>query len=376
MGHSRGGDGVRSAVNQYRAAGSPWPSRIGPVTFRSIFEIGPPDFQKVAIPTNVTWNAIVPGCDGDAFLNGLGPFDRALRSTADTGNYAKSVIRVYGANHNFYNTQWQENENDTSCLGQAPLFPAYVGSPKQRATALETLVPFFRSNLAKAPVPALARLFDPSYPLPPSMTSLTLYDRMFSASPRASENFVIDNFDKPTGTSTRNVPNEAQNLRTYAHVSSPGWQDSLQRAASVRWSGAGGSLTVSAAGYAQGVDVGPYKSLEFRVMASCLEASQCQTTQPTPAGDIDFSIRLTDASGQQTFPVSLKSRAAVRFESGATVTPATVLQTVRIPLTAFTGFDPAGFQGVRFDFDQSEKGSVYIANVRLTKAEAADTVLP
>src|SRR4030095_11933178 len=40
MGHSRGGEGVRAALAQYRDAGSPWPALIrGPVNFEGIFEI-------------------------------------------------------------------------------------------------------------------------------------------------------------------------------------------------------------------------------------------------------------------------------------------------------------------------------------------------
>src|SRR5207237_6895181 len=42
MGHSRGGEGMRASYEQFRAAGSPWPGRIGtPITFDCIFEIGP-----------------------------------------------------------------------------------------------------------------------------------------------------------------------------------------------------------------------------------------------------------------------------------------------------------------------------------------------
>src|SRR6185369_14457442 len=60
MGHSRGGEGVRFAYNEYRRAGSPWPPLIAsPVTFRGVFEIGPTDELVAGQAVNATgtaWN--------------------------------------------------------------------------------------------------------------------------------------------------------------------------------------------------------------------------------------------------------------------------------------------------------------------------------
>jgi hypothetical protein len=53
MGHSRGGEGMRAAVDQFKEAGSPWPARIGPVSLEGLFEIGPLDGQ-----TERTLNAV------------------------------------------------------------------------------------------------------------------------------------------------------------------------------------------------------------------------------------------------------------------------------------------------------------------------------
>ena len=60
MGHSRGGEGVRAALAQYRDAGSPWPALIGaPVNFEGIFEIGPVDGQtgRILNAEGLAWNA-------------------------------------------------------------------------------------------------------------------------------------------------------------------------------------------------------------------------------------------------------------------------------------------------------------------------------
>jgi len=90
MGHSRGGEGMRAAYEQYRAPGSPWPALIGtPIGFEGLFEIGPVDGQT-GPRTNpnrlnadgLAWTVLLPNCDGDVFnLQGVKPFDRMMLKT-------------------------------------------------------------------------------------------------------------------------------------------------------------------------------------------------------------------------------------------------------------------------------------------------------
>lgn len=378
MGHSRGGEGMRAAVAQYHDPGSPWPARIGALTFRSLFEIGPVDgmTSRILNPVDLVWNVLLPGCDGDVSdLQGIKPFDRMMQITTEAQPFNKSTFLVRGANHNFYNTEWQISDA-TGCLGQTPIFPQYVGSPSQRQTAVKTLIPFFRSNLGTEPDPLLARRFDPNYPLPPALTSETSYARGFTPTPCASENFVIDDFDQPTGTSTWNVANQSSGLSLYSHGQASSNQDPTQRAAAVNWETADGFLQVNAAAVGQGFDVSSYRALEFRVMLRCY--GKLCVSPPEPGGDVDFSIALADDNGTLSQPLTLKSRAAVRRPGGAIEDSSfynnELFQTVRIPLSAFTGADLSNFGGVRFTFNRDKKSSIYLANVRLTKALAGNAV--
>lgn len=373
MGHSRGGEGMRAAVAQFNDPDSPWPKRIGGLKFRSLFEIGPVDGQtsRILNPVDLVWNVLLPGCDGDVSdLQGIRPFDRMLQDATEARSLNKSTFQVFGANHNFYNTEWQVSDA-MGCLGQTSIFPLLVGSPSQRRTAMQTVIPFFRSNLGAAPIAALARRFDPSYPVPRVLASETTYARGFTRSPRSSQNFVIDNFDQPTGTSSRNVANESSELSHYEHEQAGENQDSTQRAAAVRWRGAGGFLQVNGAA-GEGLDVGNYRALEFRVMLRCFGKLCASPSDPT--GDVDFSISLVDANATVSESVALKSHAAVHRPSGSWFQYNKVLQTVRIPLSAFTGIDLSNFIGVRFTFDRSKRSSIYLANVRLTKAPAGGAV--
>ena len=369
MGHSRGGEGMRAAVAQYKDAGSPWPARIGPVTFEAMFEIGPVDGQtsRILDNTGMQWNVLLPGCDGDVGdLEGLKPYDRGLKITNENKPLNKSTFQVFGANHNYYNTQWQTSDA-SGCSGETALFGPYKGSKQQRTTAHESLIPFFLAHLGDKAKPKKAQMFDPSYPLSAKLTAITRYARGYSPAPRAADNFIIDNFDKATGTSSEGAADDHSGLSQYTHGTGSGNNDPTQRAATIAWTTAGGFLQVNAANKNQSVDVTGFPALEFRVALRCTGATCTKNADPT--GDVDFSVALADPSDNLSSPVILKDVAAV-YRPGGSVDwgNQTIPQTVRIPASAFAGADPANIRGVRFTFDRTTSASIYLENVRFTHA--------
>ncbi len=369
MGHSRGGEGMRAAVAQYQDPGSPWPPLIGSVTFKALFEIGPVDGQtsRILDNTGMQWNVLLPGCDGDVSdLEGLKPYDRSLLITSEHAKLNKSTFEVFGANHDFYNTQWQVSDA-YGCDGETPLFPQYKGSKPQRATAYNSVIPFFLAHLGPSATPRKARMFDPSYPLSKKLTSITAYARGFSPAPHTPENFIIDNFDQTTGTSSEGVPDDSEGLSQYVHGQASSSDDATQRAAAVNWSQTGGYLQVNAADKGSSLDISAYPTLEFRVALRCF-GTLC-SSQSDPTGDVDFSISLADKNDAQSTPVTLKSVAVVRRPVGA-YSDNTIFQTVRVPISAFAGADPANIRGVRFTFDQTQTSSIFLADVRFTKTLA------
>jgi hypothetical protein len=368
MGHSRGGEGMRAAVAQYRDAGSPWPTRIGAVGFEALFEIAPVDGQtgRILNAVDLAWNVLLPGCDGDVSdLRGVRPLDRMIQITTETRSLNKSSFEVYGANHNFYNTEWQVSDSP-GCLGQTPLFPPLLGSAAQRTTASGTLVPFFFAHVGVRKHADMAQRFDPSFPLPPDLTAITAYARGFTPTPRAAENFVIDNFDNATGISSENVANQFLGLASYSHGAASTSHDPTQRAATVGWTNVGGFLQVNASDLGVPRTVTAFRALEFRVMLRC--PSVCNST-PDPTGDVDFSIALANSNGRLSSPVTLKSVAVVRRPVGASQLNF-VFQTVRIPLASFKGANLAQFRGVRFTFDRTASSLISLGNVRLTDSPA------
>ncbi|MBV9570551.1 MAG: hypothetical protein JO056_04840 [Alphaproteobacteria bacterium] len=369
MGHSRGGEGMRAAVTQYEDSGSPWPARIGAVTFEAMYEIGPVDGQtsRILNNTGMQWNVLLPGCDGDVSdLEGLKPYDRSMLNTTESAALNKSTFEVFGANHNFYNTEWQLSDAG-NCSGETPLFPQYKGSKAQRTTAYETLIPFFLAHVGPKAKPKKAKLFDPSYPLSSKLTKVTAYARGFTPAPHTADNFIVDNFDKSTGTSSEGVANQSSGLTQYLHGSGSSNDDSTQRAAAINWSAKNGFLQVNAANKNNSIDISSYPALEFRVALRCF-GSLCNSN-PDPTGDVDFSIELANANDDLSSAVALKDVAVVRRPTGAFCCNV-IFQTVRVPISDFAGFDPSNFRGVRFIFDRTSASSIYLADVRFTKTPA------
>src|SRR5262245_45320366 len=181
MGHSRGGEGMRAAYEQYRAAGSPWPARIGtPLTFEGLFEIGPVDGQTGPRDNpnrlnadGLAWTVLLPNCDGDVFnLQGIKPFDRMLQITNESPARFKASYTVWGTNHNFYNTEWQVSDSP-GCLGQTRLFPHLLESPQQRAVASAALLAFFRGNIGVNKNPVFNQNFNTKFDSAPIVTNIT-----------------------------------------------------------------------------------------------------------------------------------------------------------------------------------------------------------
>ncbi|WP_210245979.1 hypothetical protein, partial [Methylobacterium sp. WL19] len=169
MGHSRGGEGVRAALKQFRDEGSPFPALINGLSIKSIFEIGPVDSL---LPPQIDANGVnsmilLPACDGDVTtLEGMRVFDRAVQGKVpDTSNTFHGTVYVWGANHNAYNTEWQMSDS-AGCAGTDPIFQSKGRSKPQQVTAIQTLVPFFRGTVGAKADRSLVAQFDPANPLP------------------------------------------------------------------------------------------------------------------------------------------------------------------------------------------------------------------
>lgn len=381
LGHSRGGEGMRAAYNFYQSdpGGTNWQSLIGPMTVEGIFEIGPVDGQT-ALTLNAlgtSWNVLLPMCDGDVFnLQGVKPFDRMLRVNSETPARPKSTFTVWGANHNFYNTEWQLSDS-AGCFANQRLFPYQPGSPDERTTAIASAVAFFVANVGASKLPDYNRIFNPQFALPASVANVTRVDRGYTDSPDSSFTTVFDNFTGPTGFNSNGPANSSSNVFVvHGHVAN---HDPLQQfAALISWNGAGPGTFFQSnwTNPSNGVDASTFGTLDFRVSRQCADPADlffCNKTSNWFNFDTNFSVRLVSANGALSNAVQLRDYLSLTGPVGSLVfgfgtAGHPILQTARIPLSAFGNAGiVSNLRGVRFTFDDTRRDEIYLANIQLSR---------
>lgn len=357
LGHSRGGEGVRAAYNLYNDPDSPWPSRIPDLAVKAIFEIGAVDGQtsRVLDADGTVWNQLLPMCDGDVSdLEGRFPFDRMMLRGDEKNPTQKSLYEVWGANHNFFNTEWQSSDS-WGCSGGKPIFDrgSYF-SREQQTVALASVPAFFRSRLGTSSDLAMNQNFNPLRTLPTVVTSVTQVDRDFTATPSREYATIADDFDKDTGINTSGNKNLAQSIKIEHKTldSTTG-----QRVAEIFWNNAGSATFYQAvlAPAGQGKDIHDYATLDIRMGRV--------TSKENPDKQTDFSVSLLDASGLMSNLVSISDY--VVLNGPGSNEP--VLLTARIPLAVFKNVNLNNVNSVRVTFNKSKNGRIYLANMRAHK---------
>ena len=354
LGHSRGGEGARAAYNLYRDPGSPWQKKIPGLHITGIYEIGAVDGQtsRVLDADDTSWNQLLPMCDGDVSdFAGRMPFERMLMKRHESRPTPKSLYMVWGANHNFFNTEWQVSDSQ-GCSGHPPIFGSGYKSVAQQKVAIVSATSFFMSHVGtEAP---LAAHFDPSVQLPSSVTSITRITR--DQIPTYDEAFDthLEDFTEPTGTSSHHIANLANGIKIVHEGYTP-------RHAGISWK------TADTENFAQfnfaapgsGMTVDNFANLDFRVARQANPTDRALSTS--------FSVALIGPQDQILGSVPTLGFAEI-------VGPATytdLYQTVRIPLSALRLAHGTLVRGVRFVFDQSSSGAIYLADIRLSSPAPA-----
>jgi hypothetical protein len=370
MGHSRGGEGARAAYAQYRDPGSPWPRRIpDKLRFHGIFEIASVDGQtgRVLDANGTRWNVLLPMCDGDVFnLQGVRPFDRMMSTRRESPERMKSTLTVWGANHNYYNTEWQESDS-LGCTGHEPLFstrPGVSGSALQQETGRIPMLAFFLANVGQDREQSWDRLFDPQFPVPPSLAALTRVDRGMTPSPDDGLILRLEDFLGPTGLGTSGVPNDASNIHI-EHGPLPG-HDPLLQGARISWTSAGENTWFQAnfAPPGKGLSLTSYATLDLRIDRA--PSGLNSYFEPT-----HFSVQLVDAKGGLSEPLDIADYVELRGPVGGPFGDFhSMLQTARLPLRAFRADHLQELRGVRFTFDKTPSGELFVTNLRASRQGA------
>jgi hypothetical protein len=363
FGHSRAGEGVRAAYNLYKDVGSLWPATIGSaLTIKGIFEVGPVDGQtsRILDAVGTAWNVLLPSCDGDVSnLQGMKPYDRMMSAHSEAAitdtQDSKSMFLVYGANHDFYNTEWTASDS-AGCVAAAQLWKENGGSVTEQDTATRSVIPFFRAHVGVAAVAANAAMFDTTHPLPAEISAITRVDRAFISSPSTTFTQSFDNF---TG-----VSNVVKNNVSFVTSTVPE-HDPTFRAGKITWS-SGGSATSWEDRFAQGGLLDKATSLDFRLGRT----TSSLNTDP----DLDFQIQAVFSDQSLSLPVRASQFITLSAVPGGivTVNGATstylheVLTSVRIPISDLTSNTTAEVVGVKFTFNQSRSGEIFVSDLLLS----------
>lgn len=109
MGHSRGGDAVTSFMDYNRMR--PEPGRRYPL--RGVISLAPVDYERKA-PYGSAYLSVLPWCDGDVSnLQGARFYERSQYIKADDP-FPRIQSSQLGANHNWYNSTWFADGDDST----------------------------------------------------------------------------------------------------------------------------------------------------------------------------------------------------------------------------------------------------------------------
>jgi len=390
MGHSRGGEGVVRHYVLNNSLGAPY-------GIKAVFPLAPVDFNRFVV-NNAAVDVLLPYCDGDVSdLQGVHFYDDA-RYNVPGDPAPKHYMLVMGANHNFYNTVWTPSSgipgaaNDWLAFVQNGNSDSQCGNHKgnkrlteaqQRGTGLAYMSAFFRAYVGgesqfipiltgDAPPPASALTNDlfVSYHAPdlPNLrldvnrlldntnlsvnflggavtpTALTPYDLCGGDAPPANKCLPgAFNAQQPhTTPSARSSARGMTQLRT-------GWND---------LTGNYRNNIPAALGNVSG-----FQAIQFRVSVNFADARNLAGLAQ------DFRVVLTDASGASSSVRVSDFSGALYFPPGEVApVPKVVLNTVRVPLSAFGGVNLNAVRSVQFAFDERLQGALLITDVAFASA--------
>jgi hypothetical protein len=390
MGHSRGGEGVVRHYVLNNAAGAPY-------GIKAVFPLAPVDFNRFVV-NNAALNVLLPYCDGDVSdLQGVHFYDDA-RYNVPGDQAPKHYELVMGANHDFYNTVWSPS---SSVPGAANDWLSFVpGGPsdpqcgtvngnqrlteaQQRGTGLAYMSAFFRAYVGgetqfipiltgDAPPPASAQTTNlfVSYHAPDnpalrldvnrllSNTNLTTNTVGSVATQTALTPYELCGGDAPEA--QRCLPDQSNSRQPHT---TPSARSPLRGLSQLKtgWNNLTGNYRNDLPPTLG--NVSGFQALQFRVSVNFADARNLADLAQ------DFRVVLTDASGTSSSVRVSDVSGALYFPPGSVgPVPKVVLNTVRVPLSAFGGVNLRTIRSVQFTFNEHAQGGVLITDVAFASA--------
>lgn len=388
MGHSRGGEGVVQHFLLNNSLGAPY-------GIKAVFTLAPVDFQRLVV-NNAALNVLLPYCDGDVSdLQGVHYFDDA-RYNVPGDPAPKHYELVMGANHNFYNTVWTPHIGVAGALDDWTAFvlggqrdPQCGNVPgnqrltdaQQRATGLAYISAFFRVYVGgeKQFIPVLTG----DAPPPPSAQTNNLFVSYHAPDNlRLDVNRLLNNTNLTVNTSGGAVTQTALTPYELCGGEAPQPQRCLPDQSNLRQPHTTPSFLSARRGLSQLTtgwnnftgnykndvpatlkNVSGFDAIQFRVSVNFADVRNLADLAQ------DFRVILTDTAGASASVRVSDVSAALFFPPGQIgPVPKLVLNTVRVPLTAFGGVNLKSVRSVQLAFDERLAGGILITDVAFASA--------
>jgi type IX secretion system substrate protein/PKD domain-containing protein len=384
MGHSRGGEGAIYNALYNRSLGSPY-------GIKAVLTLAPVDFYR-HILNGVPLMNIAPYCDGDVNdLEGVHFYDDS-RYSDPTDSSPKHNVLFMGADHNFFNTVWSPapsyiaggsddwfNPLDPYC-GHLSLTNKRFDTIKQKAAFLTYAAAFYRLYIGHET--RFAPILDTKDIVPPATSMLDSSNVFVSYHPG-----ILDRIDV----------NRTNNLPTYSINTMGG---AVTETGLVASDICGGGLGVPDCGitthapqkphngslgavgglaqmsmqwddttewYQNDVpaayqDLTPYEAVQFR--------SSVNFTTSVFGDSLDFTVQLIDSAGGIGSQVVGNHSHALFFQRGTTTgyLPKVVMNTIQIPLSAFTGVNLTKVRHIRFLYNRSTAGALVVSDIQFSNS--------
>ena len=110
-------------------------------------------------------------------------------------------------------------------------------------------------------------------------------------------------------------------------------------------------------------NVSGYQAVQFRVSVNFADARNMANLAQ------DFRVRLTDGAGLSSSVRVSNASGALYFPPGEVLAvPKVVLNTVRVPLSAFSGVNLNAVRSVQFTFNERLQGGILVTDVAFASA--------
>ncbi|HVZ74983.1 MAG TPA: kelch repeat-containing protein [Polyangia bacterium] len=378
VGHSRGGEGVRAA-RRFFADDPAWQSAIPDLYIAGVFEIGSTDQvyytrQIDYDDGNTPWALLMGTCDSNArysgedtpYRSGWDVFDRMIQNSVTfVGEYA-----VWGANHNFYNSEWQTTDVNAADCKPTPIYEqggagsGITGSARQRQTAVYTITHFMQGWVGTSANQANLSIFDPVTTPPPAIPVERAHQM------GEGSRLQLEDFHLPFGQSSFGFDTTASGAVTVVQDASESITDVIgaheggNTGAYITWTSAssGNKFQVNWSGPGGGYDFSFDTYFELRLDRDPTNTASAPT---------NFSVKLVNGSGTTSNAVQIANYTTTSnagpsgMQNSSDFTRPFPLGAVKIPLSAFGGATLSSIRGVQFVFDQSSSGTILMTNLRM-----------